>query len=562
MHSRRRIVARLALALLATSLLGGCTPLGEYVQNGFKVGPNYGKPPAPVAPQWIDADDVRLRRGGDDTHAWWSHFNDPILEALVCDAYRQNLTLREAGFRVLQARAQRAITVGSLLPQTQDVTASYTRQGISTAGFGAGGFGVGGAGVGVGAGVGGVGAGGDGFSRFFDLYSLNFRMAWELDFWGRFRRAVEAADGDLNASVEAYDDVLVTLIGDVATNYIQVRTFQQQIDLLRANITIQQETLRIATAKLRAGRATELDVAQSRSTLAQTESQIPQTEIQLRQATNRLCVLLGTPPEELTARLGKGPIPGAPPEVVVGIPADLLRRRPDVRRAERLAAAESARIGVAQSQLYPHVSINGSFGWQARSVRDLFTPEAFQGSIGPSFRWDILNYGRLLNAVSQQDARFQEAVAGYQNSVLTAAEEVENGLVAYLKNRERVKSLTEAVTEAEKAVKIAVRQFEAGAIDFNRVAVLQQDLVLRQDALARSQGDVSLGLVQVYRALGGGWQVRVVGCDVPPTALPKLAPPPDALPAPGLAPPAGPRADGGAFSEAAPPPRVALGVPN
>jgi outer membrane protein TolC len=219
------------------------------------------------------------------------------------------------------------------------------------------------------------------------------------------------------------------------------------------------------------------------------------------------------PPEELQKRLKKEAIPSAPAEAVAGIPADLLRRRPDVRRAERFAAAESARIGVAESQLYPHISISGTFGWQAPKLQQFFTKEAFQGNYGPSFQWDVLNYGRNLNRIRFQRARFEEVVTAYQSKVLTAAEEVENGVVAYVKSHDQVKYLTESVTEAKLARDIGAKQYKDGKIDFNRLAVLELNLVDQQNVLAQARGDVALGLVQVYRALGGGWQIRISGCE-------------------------------------------------
>src|SRR5262249_13140596 len=255
----------------------------------------------------------------------------------------QNISLREAGFRVLQSRASLAISVGNLFPQTQNAFGDYTRNAISKE------------------------TANSGFlpNRFFSQWDVGFNLSWELDFWGRFRRAVEASDAELDASVENYDDVLVSLLGDVASNYVQIRTLEKQIEYTRENVRLQTETLKIAQARFKGGQTSELDVSQAQSNLSQTEAQVPQLEVQLRQANNRLCVLLGIPPEDLRAKLGPAPIPTAPTSVGAGIPADLLSRRPDVRRAERQAAAQSARIGVAVSELYPHISIIGTLGWSA-----------------------------------------------------------------------------------------------------------------------------------------------------------------------------------------------------
>jgi NodT family efflux transporter outer membrane factor (OMF) lipoprotein len=320
---------------------------------------------------------------------------------------------------------------------------------------------------------------------------------------------VEAADDQLSASVEDYDDVLVTLLGDVATSYVQACVLEERIDLLRANVKLQKEILRIVQARFDAGRVSELDVDQAKSNLAQTEAAIPSLEITLRQATNRLCVLLGMPPAQLQERLGKGTLPTPPYDVAVGIPAELLSRRPDVRRAERTAAAQSELIGIAEADLYPAFSINGTLGFQASALCRLAESRAFNGSVGPSFQWNVLNYGRIVNNVRFQDAKFQELILVYQHKVLSAAEEVEDGVVTFLRSQERAKLLDESVLNAQKAVNVVIAQYKVGTVDFNRVALIEQDLVLQQDALAQARGQIATGLIQVYRALGGGWQIRL-----------------------------------------------------
>jgi NodT family efflux transporter outer membrane factor (OMF) lipoprotein len=464
------------VALVASSLLCGCTHLTDYIHNGFKVGPNYAKPAAPVAPQWIDTDDVRVRSVSDDLSKWWQVFNDPMLDKLICSAYGQNLSLREAGFRVLQARAQYGIAIGNIFPQTQNATGNYIRTATSIAAIAGGAFGPA------------FEAAGKlpPFNQYFGMLNSNFTLAWELDFWGRFRRAIEGSRGDLDASVENYDDALVTLLGDVASNYVQIRVLQQQIKFLNENVALQRESVKIAQARFEFGKNTELDLAQAKTTLDQTLAQIPPKKTAVRQATNRLCVLLGMPPEELESKLSDLTIPEAPKEAAAGIPADLLRRRPDIRRAERLAAAESARIGVSESLLYPHISLNATFGWQAPHFSQLFTPFAFQGSYSPAFQWDLLNYGRLLNGVRFQKAKFEEVVTTYQKKVLSAAEEVENGIIMFLNAREQVEYLADSVVEAKKALRIGVAEFKAGRVDFNRIAVLEQNLVQQDILLAQA----------------------------------------------------------------------------
>jgi NodT family efflux transporter outer membrane factor (OMF) lipoprotein len=482
----------------------GCTTVSEYIHNGLKVGPNYHKPPAPVAPDWIEAADPRLHRGPDELSAWWKVFNDPVLDNLICTAYHQNLTLRQAGFRVLEARAQLCISVGTLFPQLQNMTGSYQREATSTETANR--------------------TITSTAKRFFSQWNYGFNLAWELDFWGRFRRAIESDSDLLDASVEGYDDVLVTLLSDVATAYVQMRTLEKRIAYAQKNVEIQRVTYQIAKDKKDVF-ATGLDVDQAYSTMKQTEATIYELKIALRETTDQLCTLLGIPPEELRTRLGPGGIPVAPPEVVIGIPADLLRRRPDVREAERLAAAQCAQIGVAESAFYPHCSIVGSIDYQSERFKNLFKPKAFSGNIEPGFTWDILNYGRIFFNVRFQDARFQELVAAYQQSVLRANQEVEDGLVTFLEAQQRTRVQKEAADAGESAVKSIHDLWKDGLLtDYTRVAQLELNQVLLDDTLAQAEGEIALGLIQVYRALGGGWQIRCTGCNEP-DLLPQWAAP-------------------------------------
>ncbi len=388
------------------------------------------------------------------------------------------------------------IATGQLFPQTQNMTGDFIRSVTSKEAANRGTI----------------------ANRYFSQFDLGFTLNWELDFWGRFRRAIESAEDSLNASVESYDDVLVTLLGDIATSYVQMRTFEQRIKYARANVDIQLATLKIAEAKFRGGLVPGLDVDQARSLLAQTQAQIPELEIGLRQSTNKLSILLGMPPQDLSAKLApppnpREPIPTAEATLAFGIPADLLRRRPDVRKAERSAAAQSAQVGVAEAEFYPHIAINGTISYSAANFKNLFTSNAIAGSVGPSFQWAVLNYGRILNNVRLQDATLNALIADYQTTVLNANKEVEDGLVTFLRGQERTKYQTESVDYAERAVKTVMAQYEAGAVDFTRVTQIQQNLVLQQDTLAQAQGEIALGLITVYRALGGGWQIRQTGCD-------------------------------------------------
>jgi NodT family efflux transporter outer membrane factor (OMF) lipoprotein len=561
-HTLRRIdirrpsvrrVLRKAVALVTTfttlASSTGCTGIREYLHNGCKVGPNYCRPAAPVAPNWIDANDKRVNTGCDDLCQWWKVFNDASLDALICTAYHQNLTLREAGFRVLQARAQLGIAKGEMFPQTQNLTGDYQRIARSrqTAGL-AGGLPVG--------------------PRFFDQWDYGFNLDWELDFWGRFRRAVASQEDTLNASVEDFDGALVTLLGDVATTYTQMRTFEQRIEYAENNVKIQQDTLDIVEARFKASTISELDVDQARSTLNATQASLQELRIGLRQSINQLCILLGMPPEDLLARIGHGPIPTAPQEVVVGIPADLLRRRPDVRAAERRVAAQCEQIGIAETDWYPHVSIDGTLGGSAEKFSHLFEPGAFNANISPSFRWDLLNYFRILNNVAVQDARFQELIAIYQQAVLSANQDVENGLVVFLRGQERTKFQQQSVNDAVAAVNVALLQYKAGSTDFTTVTQVEQIQVLQQDTLAQAEGEIVAGLIQVYRALGGGWQIRLSNCveQLPPPGAAEaikqpnaeMIPPPESGAEPTTVPAPGTTTTPGATTPGTTPPATAL----
>ncbi len=500
---RRRIRGLAAAGTLALTV-AGCTPWKEYVHNGFKVGPNYKRPPAPVAPKWIDTGNTAVSPKSDELRAWWTVFNDPILNDLVCCAVNQNLNVRQAGFRVLQYRALLGYAVGRLFPQTQTFDTAYQHQAVSLK----------------------VANRVATPQRYFSTWAGGFNLAWEADFWGKYRRFIEEFSDRYDASIENYDAVMVTLLGDVATSYVQLRTLQAQLGYTLTNIKLQEAILDIATTRFKNGfgQNGELDVDQATTTLERTRALVPQLEIQIRETTNRLSVLMGMPPEDLAKKLPPALIPSAPPQVCAGIPAELLTRRPDIRQAEREAAAECARIGIEVAELYPAISVSGTIGRASEYLPSLFTAQAWRGTITPTLDWKLLYYGRISNLIAARKAAFQEAVVGYQQKVLTAAQEVENGIVTFLKAKQRVEHLEKAVEAAEKAVNIAKAQYGAGTVDFNRVAVLMQNLVDQQNLLAQAQGEVAQGLVMVYRALGGGWQVRLDGCPPnPPPASPVTA---------------------------------------
>jgi NodT family efflux transporter outer membrane factor (OMF) lipoprotein len=521
-------------------LTSGCVATGplEWVQNGFKVGPNYGRPAAPVADEWIGANDPNVQNR--HVQDWWSVFNDPTLNSLIDTAYEQNLTLRVAGTRVLEARAAQAIAAGNIFPQIQDATGQYSRVGLSRTAANNPAF----------------------LSDFIPASTLatippnaqpknwyadwsgGFNLSWELDFWGRFRRAIESANANLDSSVENFDYVLVTLLADVATNYVQYRVAQQRIKIARANIEIQERLLALVERQEKVGTSTKLDVEQLRTLLEQTRSTIPFLEIARGQANDTLCILLGIPPRDLESQLGPGPeikvgdlnaepLPTTPTWVAVGIPADLLRRRPDIRSAERQVAAQSAQIGVAEADLYPTIFVNGTIGYDSQNLSQLFESRSFMGTITPNFKWNILNYGRIANNVELQRAKTQELINTYQNQVLTAAQQVQTALRGFLRSREQAEDLARSVRAAVTATNIQEKNFIDLKADVNRLFILENTQVQQQDNLAVAQGNIALNLINVYRSLGGGWEIRIEK-ECGPEATPPVAlgPGPVALPRP------------------------------
>jgi NodT family efflux transporter outer membrane factor (OMF) lipoprotein len=522
--------------LAAAVLLGGCVTTGplEYVRNGFKVGPNYSKPPAPVAGEWIEANDSRVERR--QLQEWWGVFNDPTLNSLIATAYEQNLNLRVLGTRVLEARAQQAIAAGSIFPQTQQASGQFSQVGLSHNTFNNPSVlaGLSHSSIPPGALIG----------NFYPDWTAGFNMSWELDFWGRFRRSIESANANLDASVENFDSALVTLLADVATNYVQYRVAQQRVKIARDNLRAQERLVALAEQQLKVGTATSIDVNQLRTLLEQTRSTIPFLQIALGQANDALCVLLGLPPRDLGPELGQGPaldqspVPNTPAWVAAGIPADLLRRRPDIRSAERQVAAQSAQIGVAEADLYPTIFINGTIGLESATLSHLFESRSFVGTITPNFKWNILNYGRIANNVRLQQAKTQELVDTYQNDVLTAAQQVQTALRGFLRSQEQAEDLARSVKAAVAATKVQEKNFTDLKADVNRLYTLENTQLQEQDNLAVAQGNVALNLITAYRALGGGWELRLRdnggAGTMPCVAWPKVpaVPEPEPVPAP------------------------------
>ena len=483
----RRVLKLGQVFVVALTLLTGCT----------MVGPDFLRPSTKLSSQWLEADDPRVENAPANYREWWKAFNDPVLENLIQTAYQQNLSLRIAGVRVFEARAQLGIAIGEFFPQAQQAlgSANYNRSSETAPGAPL---------PDRNAGV--------GFSYMQAQVGLG--ASWELDFWGKYRRAIQSADANLLGSIAAYDNALVTLTGDVASTYVLIRTLEDRLKIAKENVEIQKQSLEIAKIRFQTGVTSDRDVQQAIAELKNTEATVFQLDTQLRQAENALCTLLGLLPGQLDEALSEtSGIPEAPLEVAVGIPADLLRRRPDIRNAEYQAAALCAQIGVAKADLYPAFSLSGNFGFLASDVGpfqlgDLTSWKSRTGSIGPAFQWNLLNYGQITNRVRVQDARFQEALVSYQNTVLQAQQEVENGLIAFINAQNQVGSLTDAVVAAKQSVDLATIQYTEGVTDFTTVLTAQQNLLSYQLSLADSQGAVPQGLIATYRALGGGWELR------------------------------------------------------
>lgn len=486
---RSQVFAALLVFLASIFLSSGCTrntSLRSWVSHGLRVGPQYRPPDAHLEPQWIDMQsDPRLVDESVDLSCWWRVLGDPVLNDLIATAYDRNLPIRQAGYRIRQAESIRAIAVGNLFPQSQQAVGDYRR--IQTS-----------QNVALPLPI-----------TNFSQFNVGFQAGWELDFWGRFRRSVEVADANLDVSIADYDNVAVLLLANVASTYVEIRTLQEQLEIVRTVLGLQQGSLDLAQALFVAGQTNELDVVQARNNVAITESAIPQLEAALRNANNRLCILLGIPPQDLVAELPPAPIPRVSRNVQVGVPADLLRRRPDIRRAERLVKAQSERIGIAEAALYPRISLLGAFEWQAERLDDLFRPDSVFGLISPGFSWNILNYGRLANGIDLEQQRFYDAVLAYQQTVLVGQQEVEDSMIRFLKAQEQADQLAIAVSEVNAAEGIAMTLYQTGAIDFNRVFLIQALQFSQQADLVASRASAVLNLIGIYRALGGGWEIRL-----------------------------------------------------
>ncbi len=452
---------------------------GLILQGCAAVGPDYIRPEPSMPDRWEQelAEGVAEGRAGLQT--WWTVFNDPLLNELIEKAVEGNLNLEIAYGRIAEARGFLGIATGERLP---DLNASgvAARQRV----------------------------GEDFASPLADnpgnFYSLGLDSSWELDFWGRIRRSVESAEANLQASVEDYRDALVVLLSEIARSYVEVRTLQARILFAEKNIEAQRNTLKATKDRFKADISPELDVYQAELNLARTESILPDLLTALVRTINRIGVLTGQHPGAVQDILAPpAPIPNADGDILVGIPSDLLRQRPDVRRAERQLASQTALIGVAVADLYPRFALFGEFGLEATS--NLFNGGNRFYSFGPSFRWNIFSAGRIRSRVMVEDARAEQLLAGYELTVLNALEEVENAMVAYAQEQDRREMLARSVSAAQKSVELVEQLYKLGLTDFQNLLDMERSLFEQQDRLAESEGRMTQNLVSLYKALGGGW---------------------------------------------------------
>jgi NodT family efflux transporter outer membrane factor (OMF) lipoprotein len=451
------------------------------------VGPDYRIPATPTPDSWHTSPNPATPPPDAAALAsWWTTLNDPLLDALIDRAIGQSPTVTQARARLAEARARYGIATSGLFPSV-DASASVSRTDADRR------------------------AGGDGSNSGVangeKTYSSGLDASWEIDLFGGQRRAVEAAGAQLGASEADLRDVLVTLLGDVALSYIDVRTAQSRLATAERNLETQRELLDITRWQSEAGLATALEVEQANSSYEQTRAQLPTVESTLQQSLNRLAVLTGQPPGALNAQLGeRKPIPVAPLEVAEGVPADVLRRRPDIRAAERRLAAQTAEIGVAQAALYPSLSLAGSITLTSLDAKDVF--DGFRTDRSAlSLTLPIFHAGALRQNVHAQSALAEQALATYESTVLAAYEEVENALTAWSNEHRRNQSLIAAAASARVASELALMQYNSGLVDFQTVLNADRNLIVLEDSLAVSDGEMTANYVRLYKALGGGWSV-------------------------------------------------------
>jgi NodT family efflux transporter outer membrane factor (OMF) lipoprotein len=467
-------------AVICTALLSGCM-----------VGPNYHRPEVVVPASFSQELAVATNQPSSSLAGWWREFHDPELNSLIEQAQVANHDVRLARARIREARAQAGVTRSALFPSVNaDGSYSHERLGENT----------GNAFVARAAGQ----------SLEQNFYNVGFDMNWEIDVFGGNRRALEASKADIGSAEEASRGTMITVIGEVGLNYLDLRGLQTQLTVARDNLALQEKTLALTRDRFRAGLASELDTARAQAQVENTRSEIPQFEQDIQRAIHRLSILTGKQPADLESQLAPpAAIPRVVPGIPIGLPSDLLRRRPDIRQAEREVAGATARVGVATADLFPKFYLTGLAGLESLSASDFFNAGSRTWSIGPTLRWPVFTAGRIRQQIKVEDAREEQALIRYEQTVLTSLEEVENALVACGKEQERYAALVKSEAANRRAVELADQRYRSGLVDFLNVLETQRSLLGVQDSLARSERVMDQNLVRLYKALGGGWDENI-----------------------------------------------------
>ena len=455
----------------------GCTIVGC-----TSVGPEYERPEASINPDWLEAELEEFDTSPAELAQWWETLNDPLLNDLIATAIQQNNNIKVAGLRVLEAEAALGIATGNRFPQVQVISgdASYTESGDLTQ----------------------------------EQYNLGAGLSWEIDFWGRFAHGVEAADANYLATVASYDDVMVLVTAAVADVYAVIRATEAQLRLANDSLEIQQRSYDIVEVLFRNGSTSELDALQAQTLLLSTEATIPELEAILRRSKNALSVLLGVSPTSFDEKFGASSArPAVPVSIALGLPADLLRQRPDVRQAELRAISQNAVVGIATADLYPSFSLTGFLGMSSTTVDsgngivdNFLSSEGSAFSVGANFVWPFFNYGRIRNNIEVQDARLQQALVAYQEAVIQGAREVEDAMASLSSTQAKDRILFVGVDVAQRSADLAFLRYQEGFADYQRVLDAQQALFSQQQRFATNRGEVVRSVIKLYRSLGGGWQ--------------------------------------------------------
>lgn len=516
-----------------------CIPLLAALISGCMTGPDYQKPDLTVPDHWGQPLEGGEKNASPERVHWWKEFTDPTLESLVTRALESNLDLQIAESRIREARANLVMTGAALWPQVNS-SASYQRRqsvdtsmsgsasgrgsavfsqdglaGVSVTGTPANGpsitfspdlTGSGNSTVSISAGTEGAGMSVD---RYSNVYQAGFDASWELDLFGGVRRATEAARAEIEATEASRRSILIMVAAEVARTYFDLRAFQNRLDIAQKNIRTLEESLELVKARFEAGLTNELDVKRAEAQLANMRSSVPTMEYYVEQAIHRLGILAGLEPGALKVELDPlAPLPPAPPEVLVGLPSALLCRRPDIRYAERELAAATARIGVATSDLFPKFSLTGFFSGTDDTFAGLRLGANHTWSLGPSVRWPIFDAGRIRANIKVQNARQEQALLAYEKAVLTSLEDVENALVLYAKEQNRLVDLATSVEAGRKALDIAEDLYKQGLVNFLNVLDAERSLFAAEDQLIQCKANVLTSLVSLYKALGGGWEAQ------------------------------------------------------